>query len=80
MNIIRPDNQSTSFDSGTIPKSLPEFQQVFPDDAACAAYLYGLRFPTGFICPYCCAQGEPYRFRNYPDMLRCRGCRRNTRL
>ena len=80
MRAIPPDNQGTSSDGFTTPKCLPEFQRIFPDDAACAAYLYRSRFPTGFICPYCCAQCEPYRFSNQPDMLRCRVCKRNTRL
>lgn len=62
------------------PKSLTEFQGVFPDEDSCRAYLYKARFPTGFACPYCGWTGMPYGFRNQPDMLRCRGCRRNTRL
>jgi hypothetical protein len=35
------------------PASLPEFQRVFPDDAACAAYLEHLRWPAGFVCAHC---------------------------
>jgi predicted RNA-binding Zn-ribbon protein involved in translation (DUF1610 family) len=34
-------------------KALPEFQQLFPDDAACAAYLEKARWDAGFICPHC---------------------------
>ena len=30
------------------PTSLPEFQRVFPDDAACARYLEAIRWPDGF--------------------------------
>jgi hypothetical protein len=26
------------------PKSLPDFQRLFPDDAACAKYLEAIRF------------------------------------
>jgi len=34
-------------------QSLPEFQRLFRDDAACAAYLERARWPEGFICsPY----------------------------
>lgn len=62
------------------PKSLLDFQRIFPDEQACRAYLYSSRFPNGFQCPYCNWIGPPYRFRNYPDMLRCRSCNRNTRL
>jgi predicted RNA-binding Zn-ribbon protein involved in translation (DUF1610 family) len=35
------------------PGSLSEFQQRFPDDAACAAYLARKRWPDGFRCPRC---------------------------
>src|ERR1700691_4636447 len=35
------------------PTTLPEFQRVFPDDAACARYLEHLRWPNGFTCPKC---------------------------
>lgn len=62
------------------PKSLPDFQRLFPNEEACRTYLYTVRFPNGFVCPYCGWIGKPYRFQNYPDMLRCRSCNRNTRL
>ena len=32
------------------PQSLPDFQRLFPDEAACAAYLELLRWPDGFAC------------------------------
>ena len=35
------------------PHSLPEFQRLFPDDAACAAYLEKARWGDGFACPHC---------------------------
>lgn len=35
------------------PRSLPEFQRLFPDDAACAAYLETARWREGFVCPHC---------------------------
>jgi hypothetical protein len=34
-----------------LPQSLPEFQRLFPNDAACAAYLEKTRWSGGFICP-----------------------------
>ena len=40
-------------DDLAFPRSLPEFQQLFPDDAACAAYLGRARWPNGFVCPHC---------------------------
>ena len=35
------------------PRSLREFQQRFPDDAACAEHLVVTRWPAGFRCPGC---------------------------
>ena len=39
------------------PHSLPEFQRLFPDDAACAAYLEKARWGDGFACPHCGTAG-----------------------
>ena len=35
------------------PKSLPEFQKIFPDDDTCANWLFEMRWPDGFECPAC---------------------------
>ncbi len=43
------------------PQSLPEFQQLFPNEAACAAYMEKSRWSDGFVCPRCHAAGEPFR-------------------
>ena len=62
------------------PHSLPEFQRLFPDEVACAAYLENARWINGFVCPGCQAAGEPYRFANRPGVLRCRKCQCDTHL
>ena len=62
------------------PTTLLGFQQTFPDEAACAAYLEELRWPAGFFCPRCEATGDPFRFNHRPTVLRCRSCRTDTRL
>ena len=62
------------------PKSLPEFQRLFPDNESCVAYLLKLRFPDGFICPSCGAIGNPFRFPKRPSVMRCRKCFCNTGL
>lgn len=63
------------------PTSLPEFQKVFPDDAACAKYLEEVRWPDAFICPKCGVVGEPYRFSTRSSVvLRCRSCKHNASL
>src|SRR4051794_33815485 len=38
---------------GELPRSLPEFEARFPDDAACARWLMEKRWPDGFRCPAC---------------------------
>src|SRR6266852_574245 len=62
------------------PGSLPEFQHLFPDDTACAAYLEAIRWRDGFVCGWCGEPGEPYRFANRPHVLRCRKCQRDNAL
>ena len=62
------------------PGSLPEFQQLFPDDLACAAYLEAIRWPEGFVCQWCGEAGEPYRFKARPHVLVCRKCKKDNRI
>ena len=61
------------------PRSLPEFQRLFPDDPA-AAYLEKARWESGFVCPRCDANGEPFRIASRPGVLTCRKCRSQTGL
>jgi transposase-like protein len=62
------------------PRSLPEFQWLFPDEAACASFLERVRWNDGFICGHCGSPGEPYRFANRRGVFRCRHCNRDTSL
>jgi transposase-like protein len=62
------------------PRSLPEFQRLFPDDAACAAYLEKARWSEGFACSWCGNVAEPFRFAKRPGVLRCRACRKDVGL
>lgn len=61
-----------------VPRAFPDtllgFQRMFPNEAACAAYLEELRWPDGFACPACKVLGEPQRIRTRPRVLRCRAC------
>ena len=52
------------------PKSLPEFQRLFPDDAACADYLERIRWERGFVCPHCGVIDEPWRMTNAQEAKR----------
>lgn len=62
------------------PKSLRDFQRLFPDDAACAAWLDGAKWPGGFECPHCHQRAEPVRLVSRPGVLMCRKCRQQTSL
>ena len=62
------------------PESLPGFQKMFPNDAACARYLEAIRWRDGFQCPKCNVTAEPFRFSARPHQLRCRGCEKDTSL
>jgi len=62
------------------PGSLPEFQQRFPDESACATYLERARWGDGFICRHCGVADEPRYISTRPGVLRCRKCRCDTRL
>lgn len=62
-------------DNLPFPRSLPEFQRLFSDEAACAAYLERARWSNGFVCPHCESHGEPRYVSARPGVLRCRKCR-----
>lgn len=62
------------------PRSLPQFQRLFPNDDACARYLEGAKWSNGFECPHCHEKGEPFRFEARPGVLRCRKCRSDISL
>ena len=42
------------------PESLPAFQHMFPDDAACARYLEAIRWRSGFACPRSADKPSPF--------------------
>ena len=57
------------------PRSRPEFDDWFPDDAACVEYLAALRWPSGFICPGC---GDDRSWRTSALSWMCTRCGRKT--
>lgn len=67
-------------DDLAFPRSLPEFQRIFPDEAACATYLERTRWGNGFICSHCGVADEPRYISTRPGVLRCRHCRCDTSL
>lgn len=58
------------------PRNRLEFDEFFPDEASCWAYLERVRWPRGFICPRCLWSGTPWR--SGRDLLVCPECERQT--
>jgi len=56
------------------PRTLLEFQHLFPDEASCARHLERIRWPEGFECPSCSQVGDPWRLQARPRVLECRQC------
>lgn len=57
------------------PRTLLELERRFSDEAACRAYLFGLRWPHGFTCPHC--RGQKAWPMTGARWL-CAGCRRQV--
>lgn len=54
--------------------SLLDFQRRFPEEADCHAYLFKLRFASGFSCPHCGSiKSGAVSTRG---LFRCKGCRK----
>lgn len=61
---------------GNYPNSYRGFVQMFPDDAACEAFLFKLRWPDGFVCRSCNAATTPWN--QSRGRLVCPICRYQT--
>ena len=59
------------------PKSLISFQRMFPDEAACAAWLFSMRRPEGFQCPGC-GHDHGWALRAKAHTFECTSCHRQT--
>ena len=57
------------------PGSLPALRSWFRSDADCLDYLDWLRWPEGFVCPWCAGVGE---WTDAPGMHRCSDCSRHV--
>jgi transposase-like protein/uncharacterized Zn finger protein (UPF0148 family) len=58
------------------PNTYRSFVKMFPDDAACKAYLAKLRWPKGFVCPACKTNAVPWEASR--GRLACPFCRHQT--
>ncbi len=61
------------------PRTIVEFQQWFPDDEACAEYLFESRWPEGFRCPRC-GHGHSWAVSKHRVLLECAACHLQTSL
>jgi len=59
------------------PMSRQQFEALFPDDAACARYLVGRRWPDGFACPVC-GVCKGWASNHDRPARECAGCRRQS--
>jgi hypothetical protein len=60
-----------------LPRSLPEFEARFPDDAACARWLLMGRWPDGFRCP-ACGHDKGWELARERLTLQCAACERQV--
>jgi len=60
-------------------RSLTEFQEAFPDEATCAAFLFEQRWPGGFVCPGC-GKGRAAALKSRAYTYECSDCGRQTSI
>jgi len=59
------------------PTSLGDFQRRYPNEAACAAWLFTARWPAGFRCP-ACAHEKGWPHGGKPFTFECAACGKQT--
>jgi transposase-like protein len=57
------------------PVNVIDFQDMFPTDEACYEYLKLVKWPDGFVCPFCNAN-KAWGLRRH--ILRCKTCKRDV--
>jgi transposase-like protein len=60
-------------------RSLTEFQEAFPDEASCAAFLFERRWPDGFVCP-ACGKSRAAVLKSRAYTYECSDCGRQTSI
>jgi hypothetical protein len=68
-------NRTSMLDEGRLDQfsAFIDFQRCFPDEAACAAYLFAARWPGGFVCPGC-AKTKAWGLQTKSWTYECAGC------
>jgi hypothetical protein len=59
------------------PPSLQQFMADFPDDSACAEWLFRQRWADGFVCPSC-EHDRGWRLESKPWTCECANCGKQT--
>jgi transposase-like protein len=59
------------------PVNVIDFQDMFPTDQACFEYLCLVKWPEGFVCPFC--QGKE-KWKLKRQLIRCKKCRRDISI
>jgi len=58
------------------PRNFNEFESFFENELKCREYITNIRWPEGYICPYCQSDEKPWKTgRGY---FHCRNCNRET--
>jgi predicted RNA-binding Zn-ribbon protein involved in translation (DUF1610 family) len=60
-------------------RSLTQFQESFPDEAGCAAFLVERRWPGGFVCPLC-GSARAAILKSRAHTYECLDCGRQTSI
>ena len=58
------------------PRTFAEFIKRFDTEDKCLAYVELIRWPNGFVCPFCGVVAEPWRMGD--GKMRCKTCRKRT--
>ena len=58
------------------PRTFAEFIKRFDTEAKCLGYVEKIRWPNGFVCPFCGVVAEPWRMGD--GKMRCKTCRKRT--
>ena len=74
---IVPVMMNAPMEGRDYPVSLPGLRAWFRSDADCVDYLDWLRWPEGFVCPWCAGVGD---WSAFPGMRRCGDCGRRIRV
>lgn len=58
-------------------RSPSQFQETFPDEASCAAFLFERRWPKGLVCPGC-GKRQAASLKTRAHTYECLDCGRQT--